>query len=210
LRCASEVKGDLGKAKIFAKLDLRCAYNLIRIKEDNEFKTAFRTRYGQFEYRVMPFGLTNAPVLFQGYMDDCRRPYMDEFFVCYLDDILIYSEDLMQHEDHVRKVIERLREYGLDWKVEKREFSMKKVGFLGFVVSPDGIEMEVDRITTIEDWPTPKSLKDIQVLMGFTNFYWRFMKKYAKVTAPIIDLPKKEASRKWQWPQHADIALQKL
>jgi hypothetical protein len=80
----------VGKAKIFTKLDLRGAYNLIRIKEGDEFKTAFRTRYGQFEYRVMPFGLTNAPATFQAYMDDCLRPYMHDFVVCSLDDILIY------------------------------------------------------------------------------------------------------------------------
>jgi hypothetical protein len=206
----SEILERVGKAKIFTKLDLRGAYNLIRIKEGDEFKTAFRTRYGQFEYRVMPFGLTNAPATFQAYMDDCLRPYKDEFVVCYLDDILIYSEDPAQHEDHVRKVLERLREYGLYCKAEKCEFSVKKVGFLGFVVSPDGIEMEADRIATIEDWPTPKSVKDVQVLMGFTNFYRRFVKKYAKVTAPISDLLKKEASGKWEWTQHAEIALQKL
>jgi hypothetical protein len=206
----SEILERVGKAKIFTKLDLRGAYNHIRIKEGDEFKTAFRTRYGQFEYRVMPLGLTNAPATFQAYMDDCLRPYMDEFVVCYLDDILIYSEDPAQHEDHVRKVLERLREYGLYCKAEKCEFSVKKFGFLGFVVSPDGIEMEADRIATIEDWPTPKSVKDVQVLMGFTNFYWRFVKKYAKVTALISDLLKKEASGKWEWTQHAELALQKL
>jgi hypothetical protein len=207
----SEILERVGKAKIFTKLDLRGAYNLIRIKEGDEFKTAFRTRYGQFEYRVMPFGLTNAPATFQAYMDDCLRPYMDDFVVCYLDDILIYSEDPAQHEGHVTKVLERLREYGLYCKAEKCEFSVKKVGFLGFVISPDGIEMEADRIATIEDWPTPKSVKDVQVLMGFTNFYRRFVKKYAKVTAPITDLLKKpDGSAKWEWTREADAAFQKL
>jgi hypothetical protein len=204
----SEILERVGKAKIFTKLDLRGAYNLIRIKEGDEFKTAFRTRYGQFEYRVMPFGLTNAPATFQVYMDDCLRPYMDDFVVCYLDDILIYSEDPVQHEGHVTKVLERLREYGLYCKAEKCEFSVKKVGFLGFVISPDGIEMEADRIATIEDWPTPKSVKDVQVLMGFTNFYRRFVRKYAKVTAPNTNLLKK--SEKWEWTREADAALQKL
>jgi hypothetical protein len=93
-------------------------------------------------------------------------------------------------------------------KAEKCEFSVKKVGFLGFVISPDGIEMEADRIATIEDWPTPKSVKDVQVLMGFTNFYRRFVKKYAKVTAPITNLLKK--SEKWEWTREADAAFQKL
>jgi hypothetical protein len=207
----SEILERVGKVKIFAKRDLRGAYNLIRIKEGDEFKTAFRTRYGQFEYRVMPFGLTNAPATFQAYMGDSLRPYMDEFIVCYLNDILIYSENPAQHEDHVRKVLERLCEYGLYCKAEKYELSVTKVGFLRFVVSPDGMEMEADRIATIEDWPTPKSVTDVQVLMGFTNFYRRFMKKYAKVTVPIFDLLQKpDVSAKWESTRDADIALQKL
>jgi hypothetical protein len=123
---------------------------------------------------------------------------------------LLYSEDPAQHEDHVTKVLERLREYCLYCKAEKCEFNVKKVGFLVFVISPDGIEMEADRIATVEDWPTPKCVKDVQVLMGFTNFYRRFIKKYAKVTAPITDLLKKETSNKWEWTREADAALQTL
>jgi hypothetical protein len=163
----SEILEKVGKAKIFTKLDLCGAYNLIRIKGGDELKTAFRTRYGQFEYRVMPFGLTNALATFQAYMDDCLRPYMDKFVVCYLDDILIYSENPVQHEDYVRKVLERLREYGLYGKAEKCKFSVKKVGFVGFVVSPDGIDMQSDRIATIQDWPTLKSVKDCNGRMTY-------------------------------------------
>jgi hypothetical protein len=115
----------IGKAKTFTELDIRGAYNLIRIKEGDECKTAFRTRYGRFEYRVMTFGLTNAPVTFQAYMDDCLPPCMDEFVVCYLNDILIDSEDPAHHEDHVTEVLEKLRKYGLYCKAEKCEFSVK-------------------------------------------------------------------------------------
>jgi hypothetical protein len=161
----------------------------------------------------MPFRLTNPLATFQAHMDDCLRPHMDDFVVCYLDDILIYSEDLAQHEGHVTKQSERLREYGLFCRAEKCEFSVKKVGFLGFVISPDRIGMEADRIATIEDWPTPKSVKDVQVLMSYTNFYQRFVKKYAKVTAPITDLLKKPSaggSKKWKWRREADAAFQKL
>jgi hypothetical protein len=144
-------------------------------------------------------------------MDDCLRPYMDDFVVCYLDDILIYSEDPTQHEGHVTKVLERLRQYGLYCKAEKCEFSVKNVGFLWFVISPDEkIAMEADGIASVEDWPTSKSVKEVQLLMGFTNFYRRFIKKYAKVTAPITDLLKQETSNKWKWTREADAALQKL
>jgi hypothetical protein len=93
-------------ARIFTKLDLRNAYHLIRIKEGDEYKTAFRTRYGQLEYRVMPFGLTNAPATFKAYIENCLRPYIDDFAVCYRDDILIYSTNEEEHEEQVRKVLE--------------------------------------------------------------------------------------------------------
>jgi len=94
----------------------------MRIKEGDEYKTAFRTRYGQFESKVMPFGLTNAPATFQAYIDDCLRPFIDDFAVCYLEDILIYSTDEEEHEEQVRKVLERLREFGLYAKAEKCHF----------------------------------------------------------------------------------------
>jgi hypothetical protein len=166
----SEMLDRVREARIFTKLDLRGAYNLIRIKESDEYKTAFRTRYGQFEYRVMPFGLTNAPATFQSYIDDCLRPYIDDFAVCYLDDILIYSTNEKEHEEHLRQVLQRLKEFGLYCKAEKCQFGVSEVGFLGFIITPDGVGMESDRISTIEDWPTPKSVRDVQVLLGFTNF----------------------------------------
>jgi len=115
----SEMLDRLHGARIFTMLDLWNAYHLIRIKEGDEYKTAFRTRYGQCEYRVMPFGLTNAPATFQSYIDDCLWPYIDDFAVCYLDDILIYSTNEKEHEEHVRMVLERLREFGPYCKAEQ-------------------------------------------------------------------------------------------
>ena len=109
----SEMLDRLPGARIFSKLDLRNAYHLIRIKEGYEYTTALRTRYGQFEYRVMPFRLTNAPATFQSYIDDCSRAFIDDFPVCYIDDILINSTDEKEHNEHERKVPERLRELGL-------------------------------------------------------------------------------------------------
>ena len=205
----SEMLDRVRSAKIFTKLDLRGAYNLIRIREGDEWKTAFRTRYGQFEYKVMPFGLTNAPATFQAYIDSCLGEYLDDFAVCYLDDILIYSDNPDEHEDHVKKVLQRLSEFGLYCKPSKCEFSVTEVGFLGFILSQNGISMEPDRISTIEDWPTPTSVKDVQVLLGFANFYRRFIRKYAKLTAPISDLLKGK-SKKWEWTREAEKAFQKL
>jgi len=187
----SEMLDCVWKARIFTKLDLRSAYNLIRIKEGDEYKTAFRTRYGQFEYRFMPLGLTNAPATFQSYIDDCLRPYINDFMVCYLDDILIYSTNEKEHAEHVRQVLQRLKDFGLYCKAEKCQFGVSEVGFLGFVISPEGVSMESDWISTIEDWPTPKSIRDVEVLLGFTNIYRRFIRKYAKVTLPLTELLKR-------------------
>ena len=120
---------QLGQAKIYTKIDLRGAYNLVRIKEGDEWKTAFRTRYGHFEYNVMPFGLTNAPAIFQHLMNDVFREYLDRFVVCYLDDILIYSKDVEEHEEHVKLVLQKLREKGLYAKAEKCAFHQPKVEF---------------------------------------------------------------------------------
>jgi len=225
----SEMLDRVREARIFTKLDLRGAYNLIRIKEGDEYKTAFRTRYGQFEYRVMPFGLTNAPATFQSYIDDCLRPYIDDFAVCYLDDILIYSTNEKDHEEHVRQVLQRLKEFGLYCKAEKCQFGVSEVGFLGFVITPNGVSMESDQISTIEDWPTPKSIRDVQVLLRFTNFYRRFIRKYAKVTLPLTELlkkadkageppegrPRRQKSEnhgkvKWEWTRQAELAFRKL
>jgi len=127
----SELLDRVREARIFTKLDLRNAYHLIRIKEGDKYKTAFRTRCGQFEYSVMPFGLTNVPATFQAYIDDCLRPYIDELAVCYLDDILIYSTNEKEHEEHVRNMLQRLQEFHLYCKAEKCQFGVLEVGYLG-------------------------------------------------------------------------------
>jgi len=118
----------------------------------------------------MSFGLTNAPATFQSYIDDCLRPNIDDFTMCYLDDILIYSANEQEHEDQVRKVLQRRQEFRLYCKAEMCQFGVREVGLLGFVINPDGIGMGSDRISTIEDWPTPELVRDVQVLLGFTNF----------------------------------------
>jgi hypothetical protein len=187
----SERRDRLQGALIFTKLDLGNVYHHMRIKAGDKYKTAFHTRYGQFVYRVMPYELTNAPATFQANSDGCLRPYIDHFAVCYLDNILIYSTNAEEYEVQVRKVVEQLREFGLCGKAEKCLFGVSEVGFLGFVISPDGIAMDSDRISTIEDWPTPESVRDVHVLHGFTNLYWWFIKKYAKVRTLISDLLKK-------------------
>ena len=146
----------------------------------------------------MPFGLKNPPDTFQACINDCLRPYIHDFTVCYLDDILIHSTNETVHKDHVGKVLQRLEEFGLYCKAEKCQFGVPEVGFPGFVINLDGISMESDRISTIEDWPTPESVGAVQVLLGFANLYRRFIRKFAKVTAPISNVLQTQGSQKWE------------
>jgi len=203
-------------AQIFTKLDLRNAYHLIQMNEGDKYKTKFHTRYRQFEYPVMLFGLSNTPATFQAYIDDSLRPIIGDFALCYLDDILIYSTNEEEHEEQVQIVLERLQEFGLYGMAEKWRFRVSEVGCLSFFSSSDGSAMQSDCISMIDDGPTPESCRDVQMLLGFTNFYRWFIRKYAMVTTPLSDLLRiAENSRmskkvKWEWTWDAKLGFWKL
>ena len=123
----------------------------------------------------MPFGLTNTPATFQRYINDTLREYLDVFCVAYLDDILIYSKNQSKHKEHVRKVLAKLKEAGLYARPEKCEFSTQKTRFLRFIISEEGIEMDLEKVKAVMEWETPKSIRDLQCFLGFANFYRRFI-----------------------------------
>ena len=186
----SEILDRLSGARVYTKLDLRDAYHRIPIRKGDEWKTAFRTRYGHFEYLVMPFGLTNAPATFQSYVNKALKGLLDITCVAYMDDIVIFSEDPAEHETHVKEVLARLREYGLFIKLSKCEFSVDSISFLGYIIGITGVSMDQSRVSTVLDWPVPKSYHDIQVFIGFTNFYRRFIRNYSGIACPITNLLK--------------------
>ena len=171
----SELIDRFKSKKCFTRLDVRDAFNRLWVAEGDEYKTAFHTRYGHFEYLVMPFGLTGAPGSFQSYINEILRPYLDIFCVVYLDDILIYSDTMEEHVRQVRLILKALQEHGLYVKLEKCEFHVETINFLGFVITPNGIHMDPDRIATITEWPVPRSVTEIQIFLGFANFYRRFI-----------------------------------
>ena len=187
----------LGKVKYFTKIDLRSGYNNVRIKGGDEWKTAFRTRYGSFEYLVMPFGLTNAPATFQHFMNDVFKDMTDDFVVVYLDDILIFSDTLEEHWEHVRRVLQRLREYNLHAKPEKSEFFCDTVEYLGFLISPAGVEMDPAKVKAILSWPAPTTVKQVQSFLGFANFYRRFIRDFSKIVRPLTNLTRKAVFYLW-------------
>lgn len=183
-----EILDRLGGSRYFTKLDIRDAYHRIRIKKEDRWKTAFRTRYGHFEYLVMPFGLTNAPASFQGYINTALAGLLDGVCVAYMDDILIYSTDYETHVKHVRSVLERLREFSLFVKLSKCEFFVQQVDFLGFRIGIDGVAMDPSKVSAIREWREPESYTEIQSFLGFTNFYRQFIANYSKLTTPITNL----------------------
>lgn len=180
-----ELLDRLAGAKFISKIDLSEAYHRIAIDEADRWKTAFRTRYGHFEYTVMPFGLTNAPATFQAYIHRTLADLLDTCCVAYLDDILIYSDTREQHTKDLHAVLRRLRAAELFAKLKKCDFYQTEVDFLGFRITQDGIEMDPDRVRAVAEWPVPKSFRDIQVFLGFCNFYRKFIARYSHIAAPM-------------------------
>mgnify|MGYP000099517084 CR=1 FL=1 len=138
--------------------------------------TTFCMQYRNFEYKVMPFGLTNAPTTFQHMMNEIFRDYLDHFVVIYLDDILVFSS---RYTHHIRLILSKFREHGLYAKREKCEFDRNSIEFLGYVISRHGITIDPRKIKIIQEWATPKRVKDVQSFLGFENFYWQFIKGFS-------------------------------
>lgn len=193
---------------MFTKLDLRGAYNLVRIREGDEWKTAFRTRFGHFEYLVMPFGLCNAPATFQHFINNIFREYLDYFVIIYLDDILIFSTTLELHRTHVKTVLLTLRKHGLYAKAEKCEFEKKSIQFLGLIISTGGVAMDPQKVQAILDWPTPSDKKGVQRFVGFANFYRRFIRNFSSIISPITQVTRLHV--RFLWSSEAQSAFEKL
>ena len=190
----SELVTKLRKARWYTKLDVRWGYNNVRIKEGDEWKAAFRTSRGLFEPLVMFFGLTNSPATFQTMMNDLFTELIDEgVVIIYLDDILIYTETMEEHQKIVKRVLEILRKNHLYLKAEKCEFEKDRVEYLGLIISPGKIEMDPVKVEGVSKWPSPSNVKEVQSFVGFANFYRRFIKDFADIARPLHDLTRKDA-----------------
>jgi len=192
-----ELLDRLNGATIFSKIDLRSGYHQIRVHEEDVPKTAFRTRYGLYEFLVMPFGLTNAPATFMTLMNDVFHEESDRCVIVYLDDILIFSPNEDQHLIDVERVLSKLREHRLFAKLPKCEFFKPTIGFLGHVVSCRGVSVDPSKVQAVVDWPPLASVNDIQSFLGLVNYYRRFIPNLAKTAAPLTELLKKENPFIW-------------
>ena len=206
LHLIKETLMHLSQAKWFSKLDVQGAYNLIRMKEGDESKTAFRTQFELYKLLVMPFGLTNAPATFQNFINTALAPFLDTFTTAYLDDILIYSNTLEEHKEHIGKILGELTKHGLHLKIEKCEFHRRHVKYLELIIGVEGIQMDKVKVEAIQEWPTPKRVRDVRAFPGFANFYRHFIKGYSEVIRPLTPLTRKEMKFQWETDQQEAFA----
>ena len=195
-------------AQVYSKIDIRTGYHQLRVREADIPKTTFKTWYGHFEFTVMPFGLTNVPTAFMDLMHRVFQPYLDQFVVVFVDDILIYSQYEEEHEDHLRIVLQALREHQCYAKFSKCEFWLIEVRFLGHIMSASGISVDPEKVEAMMSWERPKSVFEIRNFLGLARYYRRFIKDFSRLAAPMMTLTRKEV--KFQWNDLCDKACQEL
>ncbi|GJW04674.1 putative nucleotidyltransferase, ribonuclease H [Tanacetum coccineum] len=199
---------QLQGSSVYSKIDLRSGYHQLRVREEDILKTAFRTRYGHYEFQVMPFGLTNAPAVFMDLMNRVCKPYLDKFVIVFIDDILIYSKNKQEHEEHLKLILELLKKEELYAKFSKCEFWIPKVQFLGHVIDSEGIHVDPAKIESIKDWTSPKSPTEIRQFLGLAGYYRRFIEGFSKIAKPMTKLTQKKV--KFEWGDKQEAAFQLL
>ena len=177
---------------VFSKIDLRSGYHQILVRLEDMQKITFMSRYDHYEYVVMPFGMTNAPTVFMDYMHRIFRPWLDKFGVVFIDGILIYLRTREEHADHLRVVLEVLREHQLYGKLSKCEFWLEEVQFLGYVISAKGIAVDPTKIETVLKWEMPKTVTEVRSFLGLAGYYKRFIEGFSKKVNPLTHLTRKD------------------
>ncbi|KAA0058942.1 pol protein [Cucumis melo var. makuwa] len=188
---------QLQGATVFSNIDLQSGYHQLRIRDSDIPKTAFRSRYGHYEFIVMSFGLTNAPAVFMDLMNRVFKDFLDSFVIVFIDDILIYSKTEAEHEEHLRQVLETLRANRLYAKFSKCEFLLKKVSFLGHVMSSEGVSMDPTKIEAVTNWPRPSNVSEIRSFLGLAGYYRRFVEDFSRIASPLTQLTRKGTPFVW-------------
>ena len=196
---------QLRVARVYSKIDLRTGYHQMRVRDTDILKTSFRTRYGHFEFTVMPFGLTNVPAAFMDLMHRVFQPYLDQFVMVFVNDILLYSQSEWEHEYHLRIVLQLLRDHQLYAKFSKCEFLLTEVRFLGHVVSASGVSVGPEKVEAVMTWERPKSVFEIRSLLGLAGYYRRFIEDFSRIAAPMTRLTRKEV--KFEWDDRCEEAF---
>ena len=183
--------------KVFSNIDLSLGYHQERIKDEYIHKTALRTRYGHYEFVVVPFGLKNTLATFMCLMNSVFSRYLDKFVLVFLNDILIYSKNEKEHEEHLRLTLQLLREHHLYAKLSKCDFYKDRIQYLGHIILEEGISVDLDKIESIMNWPTPRNVTDVRSFMGLARYYRRFIEGFSRVAHPITSLQRKGIGFEW-------------
>ncbi|KAL4023300.1 hypothetical protein IC575_017052 [Cucumis melo] len=199
---------QLQGATVFSKIDLRSGYHQLRIRDGDIPKTAFRSRYGHYEFVVMSFGLTNAPAVFMDLMNRVFKDFLDSFVIVFIDDILIYSKTEAEHEEHLHQVLETLRANKLYAKFSKCEFWLRKVTFLGHVVSSEGVSVDPAKTEAVTNWPRPSTVSEIRSFLGLAGYYRRFVEDFSRIASPLTQLTRKGTP--FVWSPACESSFQKL
>ncbi|KAD6796220.1 hypothetical protein E3N88_07116 [Mikania micrantha] len=199
---------QLQGSSYYSKIDLRSGYHQLRVQEEDIPKTAFRTRYGHYEFLVMPFGLTNAPAVFMDLMNRVCKPYLDKFVIVFIDDILIYSQTEEEHAEHLRLLLELLKQEQLYAKFSKCDFWMREVQFLGHIVNEKGIHVDPAKIEAIKNWEAPKTPTEVRQFLGLAGYYRRFIEGFSKIAQSLTALTHK--GTKYNWTDKQEAAFQLL
>ncbi|GJS78503.1 putative reverse transcriptase domain-containing protein [Tanacetum coccineum] len=195
------------RSSVYSKIDLRSGYHQLRVREEDIPKTAFRTRYGHYEFQVMPFGLTNAPTVFMDLMNRVCKPYLDKFVIVFIDDILIYSRNKKEHEGHLKAILELLKKEELYAKFSKCKFWIPKVQFLGHVIDSQGIHVDPSKIESIKDLASPKTPTEIRQFLGLAGYYQRFIEGFSKIAKLMTKLTQKGVKFDWSDKEEASFQL---
>ncbi|GKC14941.1 putative reverse transcriptase domain-containing protein [Tanacetum coccineum] len=199
---------QLQGSSVYSKIDLRSGYHQLRVREEDIPITAFRTRYGHYEFQVMPFGLTNAPAVFMDLMNRVCKPYLDKFVIVFIDDILIYSKTEEEHSEHLKIILDLLKKERLYAKFSKCDFWLESVQFLGHVINSEGVHVDPAKIEAIKNWPAPTSPTEVRQFMGLAGYYRRFIEGFSLIAKPLTKLTQK--NKKFEWGADEEEAFQKL
>ncbi|GJR45408.1 putative reverse transcriptase domain-containing protein [Tanacetum coccineum] len=199
---------QLQGSSVYSKIDLRSGYHQLRIREEDIPITAFRTRYGHYEFQVMPFGLTNAPAVFMDLMNRVCKPYLDKFVIVFIDDILIYSKNKEEHGEHLKTILNLLRSEKLYAKFSKCDFWLDSVQFLGHVIDSNGVHVDPAKIEAIKNWAAPTTPTEVRQFLGLAGYYRRFIKEFSLISKPLTKLTQK--NKPYVWGDDEEEAFQTL
>lgn len=203
-----DILDELVGAKFFTSIDMTSGYHQIRMGVEDEFKTIFKTHHDHYQFRVMPFGLTNAPASFQCAMNSILQSFLRKFVMVFLDDILIYSSSLEAHLQHIRLVLDKLREHQFYLKMKKCTFMKSELKYLGHVISREGVSTDPSKTEVMLNWPQPRNVTELRGFLGLTGYYRRFVKNYGLLAKPLTRLLQKQQG--FAWSEEAQIAFENL